>query len=262
MKRRNRVGERCSPQYIAGVLGVALLALGAPVPAHAAGGLTSPSGYIEYVATSGDIYNGVTTDDGEDLPGSYIAKGRIEYARFAALLRFRRDASQSQANALTSSGGPATSLAFPTAQVVVPQFTAVDSEFEARLEYQPLHIPVYVGLAYARATNNYGFPALQAVGFGLELTPNPHHLISPYGSYFFFPNQTGVYALANPNDPSSGTSPAAYRANELEIGLSLAIPKTDLTIDGGYSQSTNVSRLGAFNFVRSAPYLGVGYRLR
>jgi hypothetical protein len=230
-------------------------------PCRAANTLT-PWGYLEYSGVYGDTYNGVTTDDGDHLSNSYAAKARVYYGRYAASISFYRDVTNSQANATTLTGQPGTVLNYPGGQVIVPVFTAVDSASEMRLEYQPARIPVYFGLAYSNSSNNYDFPRLTALGIGVELMPDPHRLVSPYGSYFFFPNQTGTYPLANPNDPKSGPVGSAFRSNELEVGGSLVFPKTDLSLVAGYYQTTNIRRTGTFNFVRDGPFVGLGFRLR
>jgi len=240
---------------------LAAAALIAPAQSRAADALT-PQGYLQYTPTFGDTYNGVTTDDGDHLSGSYAAKAQLYFGRFSAAYMYYRDLSSSQANGTTSSGAPGTVISYPAGAVVMPVFTAADAESEIRLEYQPVRIPVYFGLAYSNAFNNYGFPRLIAYGLGVELAPNPKHLLSPYGSFYYFPNQTGTYPLADPNNPNSGSVQSAFRANELDLGGSLAFPKTALSLVVGYYQSTNVRRTGTFNFVRDGPYLGLGYRIK
>jgi hypothetical protein len=230
-------------------------------PASAANTLT-PWAYLEYSGVYGDTYNGVTTDDGDHLSSSYSAKARVYYGRFAASVNFYRDVTDSQTNATTVSGAPGTVLNYPGGQVIVPVFTAVDAASEIRLEYQPARLPVYFGLAYSNASNNYNFPRLTALGVGVELMPNLRHLLSPFGSFFFFPNQTGTYPLGNPNNPNSGSVGSAFRSNELELGGSLVFPKTDLSLVAGYYQTTNIRRTGTFNFVRDGPFVGLGLRLR
>jgi len=236
-------------------------ALVAPAISRAADTLT-PQGYLQYSPTFGDTYNGVTTDDGDHLSASFAAKAQLYYGRFSAAYMYYRDLSVSQANGMTSSGAPGTVISYPTGQVVMPVFTASDAQSEIRLEYQPVRIPVYFGLAYSNSFNNYGFPRLTAFGIGVQLAPNPKHLLSPYGSYYYFPNQTGTYPLADPNNPNSGSVQSAFRANELDLGGSLAFPKTALSLVVGYYQTTNVRRTGTFNFVRDGPYVGLGYRIK
>ncbi|HME82955.1 MAG TPA: hypothetical protein VKF82_12905 [Candidatus Eremiobacteraceae bacterium] len=240
---------------------LAIVSLAPPARALAANALT-PSGYLQYTPTFGDTYNGVTTDDGDHLSGSYSAKAQAYFGRFSAAYLYYRDLSTSQANGTTASGAPGTVISYPAAQVVMPVFTASDAESEIRLEYQPVRIPVYFGLAYSNSFNNYGFPRLTAFGVGVELAPNPKHLLSPYGSFYYFPNQTGTYPLADPNNPASGSVGSSFRANELDLGGSLAFPKTALSLVVGYYQTTNVRRTGTFNFVRDGPYVGLGYRVK
>jgi hypothetical protein len=246
--------------WCAALLCAALTTLVSP-PAQAANAL-SPSAYLEYSALYGDTYNGVTTDDGDNLAGSYAAKVRVNYGRFTAQYSYHRDLSSSLVNAMTPSGGPGTALNYPAGTVIVPAFTATDAESEIRLEYQPVHLPVYFGLAYSNSFNNYSFPRLTALGIGAELQPNPHKLLSPYASFFYFPDQSGTYPLANPNNPNSGSAHSEFSANELDLGASLAFPKTDLSLVLGYYQTTNVRRTGTFNFVRDGPYVGIGYRVK
>jgi hypothetical protein len=222
----------------------------------------STSAYVEYSHAFGDLYNGVTTDDGEILGGSYQVKGRADYGRLCVGLAYKHDETNSIVNGTTPSGGPGTFLTFPSGSILVPQFVAVDAQFEARLEYRLPQWPAYVGIAYSNATNNYGFPTLHAFGIGVEVQPSQRRALSPYGSFFYFPNQTGIYPLANPNNPNSGSATESLRANELEVGLSYAVPRTHLSVVGGYDQTTNISRTGSFNFVRDGPFVGVGFRLR
>ena len=239
----------------------ALLAL--IVPATARAGAVDPlSAYIEYDAAFGDTYNGVTTDDGDHLFGSYATKARLDYGPFDASFRYHSDISRSKTNSTTPSGAPGTVLTYPAGQTIVPLFNAIDSESEVRLTYRPARLPIWIGLAYSHSSNNYNFPSLQAVGYGIELQPSQHRRLSPFGSYFFFPNQIGTYALANPNNPNSGSAPAAYRSNELEFGAAFAFARSPISVVAGYSQTTNISRFGAFNFVRDGPFIGVGFRVR
>ena len=246
--------------------GFALLALPLCAAPVLAAETRRPSAYLEYAIPLGDIYNGVTTDDGEPLAGSYSAKARVNYGQFAASFKFYRDASWSQANTTTAAGGPGTVITYPDGLIIVPQFIAVDSASEVRLEYQPKGLPVFFGLAYSNQSNNYNFPRLTALGIGVEVMPNPKHLLSPYGSFFFFPNQTGTYALADPNNPASGSVASFFRANELELGASIAFPKTPVSLVIGYYQNTNIQQyyhshpVGNFNFVRDGPFVGLGLR--
>lgn len=239
---------------------LALLVLGT-VPALAENAL-SPQAYLQYTPTYGDTYNGVTTDDGDHLAGSYAAKVKVFYGRFAATYQYYRDFSTSVAKATLPSGAPGSALNYPGGTVIVPVFTASDAESEIRVEYQPTRFPIYVGAAYSNSFNNYNFPRLTAVGIGVELQPDPKRLLSPYGSYFFFPNQAGTYAHADPNNPSSGPVHSAFRANEIDFGASVAFPKTDVSLMVGIYQITNVRRTGIFNFVRVGPYVGLGYRIK
>lgn len=219
-------------------------------------------GYFEYAAVYGTTYNGVTTDSGGHRAGSYQVKARVNFGHFVAQYSYHSDLSASLEDGTTSTGMRGTSLMYPGGVIVVPAFTANDAESEFRLEYQALHAPVYFGLAYSNSFNNYGFPRLTALGIGVELQPNPRKLISPYGSYFFFPNQTGTYPLADPNDPSSGTVHTAFVANEFEGGFAITPPKANLSVVLAYYQTTNVRRTGTFNFVRDGPVIGLGYHLK
>src|SRR5579872_62158 len=227
----------------------------------AAASSNSLCAFVEYVATYGDTYDGVTTDDGDHLGSSFALRGAALSGRFAALYMFYRDKTASLTNATTPSGGAVTTLQYPAEQIVVPIFTAVNAQSEFRLEYRPSRLPFYAGLAYSNAFNNYGFPRLTGFGVGIEVQPDPQKRLSPYGSYFFFPNQSGTYALAAPTNPKSGSAHSAFRGNEFLIGGSARVGKTGLDLRFGYYQTTNVRRTGTFNFVRDGPFVGLAYRL-
>ncbi|HXW51197.1 MAG TPA: hypothetical protein VEJ41_04345 [Candidatus Acidoferrales bacterium] len=220
------------------------------------------SGYFEGGPQYGTTYNGVTTDSGGHLPGSYELKARVGTGRYVFQYSYHSDLSPSSADATTASGGRGTALNYPGGVVIVPAFNANDGESEFRLEYRTGNYPLFVGLASSNSFNNYMFPRLRGVGFGVELQPNDGKTISPYGSYFFFPDQSGTYPLANPNDPASGPAHQAFDANEFEGGFSIALRPRGLSLALAYYQTTNVQKTGDYNFVRDGPVIALGYRFK
>jgi hypothetical protein len=216
---------------------------------------------IDYVAPFGDTYDGVTTDDGDHLAGSLGVRAQVGYGRFVAIYAFESDKTASVVNGTTPSGTPGTTLNYPAEQTVVPVFTAVNAVSEFRLEYRPWRSPVYVGVAHSNSWNNYGFPRLQATGAGVEAQPSARRVLSPYGSYFFFPNQSGTYPLAAPTNPRSGAVASAFRVHELLAGLSWALAGSPVHVVFGYYQTICTRKTGTFNFSRDGPFIGVRFQL-
>jgi hypothetical protein len=221
----------------------------------------SVHGSFEYVKAYGDTYDGVTTDDGDHLGSSFALRATITSGRFGVLYMFHRYETASLTNGTTASGAPGTTINYPGEQIVVPLFTAHNAESEFRLEYQPWRGPIYVGAAYSNTFNNYAFPRLLAFGIGAEIHPNPAKRISPYGSFFYFPRQTGTFPMAAPSNPQSGPVHQDFWAYEELAGGSWTIAKTGLSVRFGYYQNDSERRTGTYNIVSDGPFVGLGYSL-
>jgi hypothetical protein len=218
-------------------------------------------GFLEYAGVYGDTYDGVTTDDGDHLASSFGVRAMVASGRFAALYMYHRDENRSIANGTLPSGAPGTTINYPAEQTVVPLFTAVNAGSEFRLEYQPWRGPIYLGAAYSNSFNNYGFPRLSAFGVGVEVQPNPAKRLSPYGYYFYFPNQTGTFPLAAPSDPASGPFQESFHQDSFLAGGSGTIGRTGLSLRFGVYRDSSVRRAGSFNIVRDGPFIALAYRL-
>ena len=116
----------------------------------------------------------------------------------------------------THLAGPVTTIG-GNGQTFVPTFYAHNVDWDGRVGVGLQYPRVFLVGSYAQRHNNYGYPNLQGVGFGIEKLPdfNEKH-VSLFGSYIYYPQfgagstlqygfykyQAGVeYHLQNPHLP-------------------------------------------------------------
>ena len=104
----------------------------------------------------------------------------------------------------------------------VPAFTAVNRDLDARLGFRIFQPHVYIAVGYDWGSNNYGYPNLQAVGFGLEKLPDYGHAFTYYGSVYYYPNWRGTYTTGSNAIPPSETFGVGYNLLKYKVGISYA----------------------------------------
>jgi len=146
---------------------------------------------------------------------------------------------------------------------LTPVFMARQSSLDGRLEYKIAEPKIYVGLGYLKTTTNYGYPSLNAIGFGLEKLPELRTGISWFGSAFYYPSASGTYTIANAASPNNGKSyRQQYGITKLDIGLALALSHFPLYIYGGYSADQWAAKSAApIGQTHNGPYLGLGLKI-
>ncbi|HEX5274311.1 MAG TPA: copper amine oxidase N-terminal domain-containing protein [Candidatus Rubrimentiphilum sp.] len=146
---------------------------------------------------------------------------------------------------------------------LTPVFMARQSSLDGRLEYKIAEPKIYVGLGYLKTTTNYGYPSLNAIGFGLEKLPELRTGISWFGSAFYYPSASGTYTIVNAASPNNGKSyRQQYGITKLDIGLALALSHFPLYIYGGYSADQYTAKAAApIGQTHNGPYLGLGLKI-
>jgi hypothetical protein len=140
---------------------------------------------------------------------------------------------------------------------------ARQSSVDARLEYKIADPKIYFGVGYLQTSTNYGYPHLNAIGFGVEKLPELRTGISWFGSAFYYPSASGTYTIANPASPNNGKSyRQQYGITKLDIGLALALSHFPLYLYGGYSADQWAAKSAApIGQTHNGPYLGLGLKL-
>jgi hypothetical protein len=146
---------------------------------------------------------------------------------------------------------------------LTPVFMARQSSFDGRLEYKIADPKIYVGVGYLQTSTNYGYPKLNAIGFGVEKLPELRTGISWFGSAFYYPSASGTYTIANPASSNNGKSyRQQYGITKLDIGLALALSHFPLYIYGGYSADQWAAKSAApIGQTHNGPYLGLGLKI-
>ncbi len=134
----------------------------------------------------------------------------------------------------------------------VPSFTARDSDADVRLGLRVLQPRVYIGIGYLWRSNNYGYPNLNNVGFGIEKLPDLEVPLSFYGSFYYYPNIKGTYITG---------IPLAYQLYKYQLGLNYVVGRSPVFIDLGWmGNALNNKQNAPVNTTATGPYVGLGIK--
>lgn len=183
---------------------------------------------------------------------------------FALKADFRQDSYVTSSNATDAFANHYTQFATIDGGVAfTPVFLARQSSLDIRAEFQVLKPRVYVGVGYLHTANNYGYPSLNAVGFGIEKLPDLRPGISLYGSVFYYPNASGNYTITNPASPNFGKGyQQQYQVVKYDIGAALVIAHSPVYLYGGYgADQYNNPRNAPIGQNHAGPYIGLGVKI-
>ena len=143
-------------------------------------------------------------------------------------------------------------------------FLARQSDLDVRLEFKVAAPRVYIGVAYLHTAGNYGYPNLNAVGFGIEKLPDLRPGISLYGSAFYYPAASGTYTVSNPASGHLGTSyQQQYQIAKYDIGAALVVAHSPVYIYGGFAADRyTVKQNAPIGQLHDGPYIGLGLKIR
>ncbi len=144
-----------------------------------------------------------------------------------------------------------------TGQTAVPAFTARDQDFDGRLGLKVVDPRIYVGVGYMWRTGNYGYPKLNAFGYGAEKLPDLNQNFSLYGSVWYYPNAKGNFT-----DPGTGIGyNLAYNILKYQIGATVDFGNSPVFLDLGYMGDNGKNKTNApGDFSHNGPYLGLGIK--
>jgi len=216
------------------------------------GALARPKNYNEFSAGQFCLESYV-------LSAAYAFKG----SPFAVKVDYRNDAyvtSDNLTDALDNHYTRFSTIDGGTA--FTPVFLARQSSLDARLEYQVAAPRIYVGVSYLHAANNYGYPQLNALGFGIEKLPDLRSGINFFGSAFYYPTASGTYTVNAAASPNVGQSyRQQYGIVKYDIGLALVPARFPVYLYGGFNGDRYAAKGNApIGQTHDGPYIGLGVK--
>ena len=145
---------------------------------------------------------------------------------------------------------------------LTPVFLARQSSLDARLEYEVAPQRINAGIGYLQTTTNYGYPNLNAVGFGLEKLPVLTPGLRASGSVFYYPGARGRYTVTDAGSPNAGSSyELKYDVVKFDIGLALVFAHSPLYLHGGFDGDHYSARSNApVGQTHDGPFIGLGVK--
>ncbi|MBV8155367.1 MAG: copper amine oxidase N-terminal domain-containing protein [Candidatus Eremiobacteraeota bacterium] len=133
-----------------------------------------------------------------------------------------------------------------------------DNLIEARVGIRVMQPRIYVGAGYLWASNNYGYPEINNVGFGLEKLPDLNQALTFFGSIYYYPNVHGAI--------TTGVKPTAYNLAynilKYQVGVNYVIGNSPVFIEAGWmGDSWNKNSAAPINRSYNGPFAGLGFKL-
>ncbi|MHB8146935.1 MAG: copper amine oxidase N-terminal domain-containing protein [Vulcanimicrobiaceae bacterium] len=234
-----------------------------PTPVPIIAPTPSYNGFVQAAFWAPKSYNEFTAGG---YCRSYLASAVYapQNSKFAAKVDFRQYAYLTSTNITDAYGNQYTRFAtIDGGTAVTPVFLGRQNSIDGRLEYQVASPRVYVGIGYIRTSNNYGYPQLSGVGFGIEKLPDLRPGLSVYGSAFYYPSASGNYTVTSPTSSNYGTSyRQQYRITKYDVGLALVLKHSPVYLYGGFAADQYAVKENApIGQTHNGPYIGLGVKL-
>ncbi|MHB8434231.1 MAG: copper amine oxidase N-terminal domain-containing protein [Candidatus Tyrphobacter sp.] len=237
-----------------------------PVPLPAPIIVPTPRSYRGFIAGAfAAIRNYNEFSAGGYCPAAYVLSAAYAFrdSGFAIKVDYRQDAYVTRTSFIDVLGNHYTRFAtIDGGTASTPAFLARQSTLDARLEYQIAAPRIYAGVGYLTASNNYGYPNLNAFGAGIEKLPDLRSGIGLFGSVFYYPSAAGTYTVTSASSSNFGSSyRQQYQIVKYDVGLTFAVARSSLYVYGGFSDDQYIARQNApIGQTHAGPYIGVGLR--
>jgi hypothetical protein len=122
-------------------------------------------------------------------------------------------------------------------------------------------------VGYLWVSNNYGYPNMNAVGFGAEKLPDLNQALSFFGSVWYYPNVKGTGSFArNVAFPGTGTTtvnlPLAYNILKYQVGADYVVGNSPIFVEVGWMGDNWSNKQNApINRSYNGPFAGLGLRM-
>ena len=220
--------------------------------------------FIQAAITSRKNYNEFSA--GGDCPESYLLNAGYAFkdSPLAIKLDFRQDVYLTSDNLTDSLQNHYTRFAtIDNGVALTPVFLARQNSFDARVELQVAAPRIYVGAGYLHTSNNYGYPELNAVGFGIEKLPDLRPGLNLSGSAFYYPAAAGNYTITDPASVNAGQSyHQIYGIVKYDVGLALVFAHSPIYVHAGFAGDRYTAKQSApIGQTHDGPYIGLGVKL-
>ncbi len=233
----------------------------APTPVPVATAIPA-AGFIEAALSVPKIYNEFSA--GQYCHSYLVSAGyAFRNSPFAVKVDYRQDTYVTSDNAVNTIGNHFTQFAtIDGGTAFTPVFLAQQTSIDGRLEYKIAEPKIYVGAAYIYTSNNYGYPHLSGVGFGVEKLPDLRSGVSLYGSAFYYPSASGTYTVSDPTSSNMGKSyRQQYQILKLDVGLALVLGQSPVYLYGGFTGDQYTAKQNApIGQTHDGPYVGLGVK--
>lgn len=224
----------------------------------------SHRGFIQAAITAPNNYNEFSAGQFCRKSYSLAAAYPFKHSAFAVKGDYRQDVYVTSDNRTDSVNNQYTQFAtIDGGTALTPVFLARQSTFDGRLEYRVAAPQINVGISYLHASTSYGYPQLNAIGFGIEKLPTMRPGIEFGGSVFYYPRANGDYTVANPASSNVGKIyQQQYDIVKYDIGLTLVSEHSPVYLATGFSGDRYTAKQNApISQTHAGPYLGVGVKL-
>jgi hypothetical protein len=166
-------------------------------------------------------------------------------------------------------------------QTFIPGFLNQEQDLDIRIGFRVLNPRIYIGVGYLWNLNNTlpqvvkanpglaggccGYPTVSGVGFGLEKLPDLDHVVSIFGSAWYYPNisgtyQNGFFPFAGPSGVvQPATFPLSYREVKYQAGVSFSFTGTPFFLELGYLGDQGFAKANApVNYSHGGGFVGLG----
>jgi len=183
---------------------------------------------------------------------AFMAEGNYDQYRYSHFgdARFDRNGNTGANGNFDGLGAPVCTIAEPigaggnqgcvttiggVGQSFVPSFDARDTTIDGRVGIGIPFPRIFIVGSYAKRFDNYGYPSQQGFGAGIEKLPDFDNVISPYGSFVYYPSLAAGKTFA-------------YRSYTYRGGLTISFAKfTGIPLFGdvGYKGDHGINKFNA-----------------
>jgi hypothetical protein len=204
--------------------------------------------------------------DGRYCPDSYLSSAAYEFKNSPVALKvdYRLDTYLTSDNLTDALQNHYTHFAtIDGGYAFTPEFLANQSSIDERLEYRISAPRIYVGVGDIQTSNNYGYPQLSGLGFGIEKLPDLRPGIGLSASAFYYPSASGDYTVTSAASSNAGkVYQQQYEILKYDVGLALVIARSPIYLQGGFSGDRYVAKRNApIDQTHAGPYIGLGAKL-
>lgn len=135
----------------------------------------------------------------------------------------------------------------------VAPFTLTDTDIDGRIGVGIARPKLFAIASFERFSGNYGYPALQGAGAGIEKVPDFHQIVDLYGSYVYYPQISGTYGT------DFGPQKLRYIYTKYQGGITISPPALPVFLDVGFTGNHSVEKENApGNRRETSAYAGLG----